>query len=137
MACSTQSALDYVTCARGHLVGELKNLSVIVESLSQQGVLCDEEVSTIQAKAGDNDKTKEMLDSVIKKGDSACYMFLKMIDITRNRILERPSTLSEKKTEASTKTNTFDLHQWISCFSFKDTQMDLNYYKGIWMQNFN
>ncbi|XP_030264922.1 protein NLRC5-like [Sparus aurata] len=113
MACTTQSASEYVRSARVHLVRELKSLSVIVENLYQQGVLSDEEVSEIKAEKHDFDKTRSLLDSVRKKGEAACYEFLKIIDETRKRTLGRT------------------MHHWISCFPFKeDTQMDTNYLQG-------
>ncbi|KAF3688341.1 Nucleotide-binding oligomerization domain-containing protein 2 [Channa argus] len=131
MACTSQSASDYIKRARPHLVRELQNLSVIVENLYQQRVLSDEEVSEIQAEADDYDKTRRILDSVIKKGEEACYKFLRIIDITRKRTLGRQSVLPESKPVPSTETERFDLHHWISCFSFKDeTKMETNYLQG-------
>uniref|UniRef100_A0A3B4VEW5 Si:ch211-108d22.2 n=1 Tax=Seriola dumerili TaxID=41447 RepID=A0A3B4VEW5_SERDU len=131
MACTTQSALDYVKQARVQLVGELKSLSVIVENLYQRKVLTDEEVSKIQAETDDYDKTRHILTLVIKKGEAACYEFLRIIDMTRGRTLGRPPLPPEKKSGASSETKTFDLHHWISCYPFKeDTQMDMNYLQG-------
>ncbi|KAK2857171.1 hypothetical protein Q5P01_005906 [Channa striata] len=131
MACTAQSASGYVRRARVHLVRELKNLSVIVENLYQQRVLSDEEVSKIQTQRDDYDKTREMLDSVIKKGEDACYILLRIIDMTRKRTLGRPSIDQENKSVTSTETKKFDLHHWISCFSFKDeTLMDTSYLQG-------
>lgn len=136
MACTTQSARDYVESARVHLVRELKNLSVIVENLYQQKVFQGEEVSKIQAEKDDYDKTRKILDSVTKKGEAACYKFLRIIDMTRKRTLERSSVLPEKQSAASTENRKFDLHHWISCYPFKeDTQMDVNYLQGIEKQN--
>ncbi|XP_042080936.1 nucleotide-binding oligomerization domain-containing protein 1 isoform X4 [Haplochromis burtoni] len=123
MACTSQTAEGYIRSARCHLVGGLKNLSVILENLYQQGVLCDEEVSKIQAEKDDYDKTRRILDSVTNKGQKACYEFLKIIDMTRKRTLQRPPLHSGTKT--------FDLHHWISCFPFKDdTEMNANYLQG-------
>ncbi|KAJ4944189.1 hypothetical protein JOQ06_012734 [Pogonophryne albipinna] len=120
MASTTQSALEYVRGARAHLVKTLKNLSVILENLNQQGVLRDEEVSRIQAEGNDYDKNRTLLDSVTKKGEAASYEFLKIIYITRKRTHGRTTLLPESKT--------FDLHYWISCFPFKeDTEMGNNY----------
>ncbi|XP_050921862.1 uncharacterized protein LOC108873155 isoform X11 [Lates calcarifer] len=131
MACTSQSAVDYIQQARVHLVRELRSLSVIIENLYQQEVLSDEEVSKIQAETDDYDKTRKILDSVIKKGEQACYVLLRIIDMTRKRTLGRSSLFPEKKSEASTGTKKFDLHHWISCFSFKeDTHMDVNYLQG-------
>ncbi|XP_051797580.1 uncharacterized protein LOC110968810 isoform X1 [Acanthochromis polyacanthus] len=131
MACTSQSALNYVESARNHLVGELQNLSVILENLYQKGVLSDEEVRNIQAERDGYDKTRKILDSVMKKGEAACYEFLRIIHVTRKRTLGRPTPLSEKNTGASTGSQKFDLHHWISCFSFKEeTQMDVDYLQG-------
>uniref|UniRef100_A0A3B3TMW2 CARD domain-containing protein n=1 Tax=Poecilia latipinna TaxID=48699 RepID=A0A3B3TMW2_9TELE len=125
MACTSQSALKYVVNARPHLVGELKSLSVILENLYQQGVLIDEEVSKIKAEKDDYDRTRAILDSVTRKGEDACYRFLRIIDQTRRRTLERPTN------EASTEAKSFDLHHWISCFPFKeDAEMQQNYIRG-------
>uniref|UniRef100_A0A3B3YGW8 CARD domain-containing protein n=1 Tax=Poecilia mexicana TaxID=48701 RepID=A0A3B3YGW8_9TELE len=108
-----------------HLVGELKSLSVILENLYQQGVLIDEEVSKIKAEKDDYDRTRAILDSVTRKGEDACYRFLRIIDQTRRRTLERPTN------EASTEAKRFDLHHWISCFPFKeDAEMQQNYIRG-------
>ncbi|XP_033989115.1 uncharacterized protein LOC117484789 isoform X3 [Trematomus bernacchii] len=128
MASTTQSAVEYIRRARRHLVNTLKNLSVILENLNQQGVLGDEEVSRIQAEGNDYDKNRTLLDSVTKKGEAASYEFLKIIDITRKRTHGRTSLLPEKQTVASAESRTFDLHHWISCFPFKeDTEMGKNY----------
>ncbi|XP_032364467.1 uncharacterized protein LOC116678846 isoform X2 [Etheostoma spectabile] len=119
MASTTSSALHYVKNQRCRLVGKLKNLSVILENLNQENsdkkrVLNDEEVCEIeQAEKTDYDKTRKILDSVIKKGEAACYEFLRIIYMTRKRTLDP------------------DLHHWISCFPFKeDPQMDSNYLQG-------
>ncbi|XP_035848761.1 uncharacterized protein LOC116035797 [Sander lucioperca] len=119
MASTTQSASDYVKNHRSRLVGKLKNLSVILENLSQENsdkkkVLSDEEVCEIeQAEKTDYNKTRKILDSVMKKGEAACYEFLRIIYMTRKRTLDP------------------DLHYWISCFPFKeDPQMDTNYLQG-------
>ncbi|KAL3999785.1 NADPH oxidase organizer 1 [Sarotherodon galilaeus] len=130
MACTSQSAKNYVKTARVHLVRELKNLSVIVQNLNQKGVLGEEEVSLIQAEKTDENKRRMILDSIIKKGEEACYELLKIIDMTRKRTLGRLPFLSEKANETSRETK-FDLHHWISCFSFKEEpQMDRNYLQG-------
>ncbi|XP_067356226.1 uncharacterized protein [Channa argus] len=131
MACTSQSALDYIKRARLHLVRELQNLSVIVENLYQQRVLSDEEVSKIQAEVYDYNKTRRILDSVMKNGEEACYKFLRIIDMMRKRAIGRPSLLPDQKTFISTETKKFDLHHWISCFSFKEeTKMETNYLQG-------
>uniref|UniRef100_A0A3B3X8B8 CARD domain-containing protein n=1 Tax=Poecilia mexicana TaxID=48701 RepID=A0A3B3X8B8_9TELE len=128
MACSKQSAKDYIANARVHLVGELRNLSVILENLHQQEVFTDEEVNTIKAEKDDYDRTRAILDSVTRKGEAACYRFLRIIDQTRRRTLERPDPLFKNSHEASTEATKFDLHHWISCFSFtEDPEIDHNY----------
>ncbi|XP_028427818.1 protein NLRC5-like isoform X1 [Perca flavescens] len=121
MASTTRSASDYIKNQRFHLVEKslLKNHSVILENLNQENsdkkkVLSDEEVCEIeQAEKTDYNKTRRILDSVIKKGEAACYEFLRIIYMTRKRTLDP------------------DLHPWISCFPFKeDTEMDTNYLQG-------
>ncbi|XP_074483974.1 uncharacterized protein LOC141763304 [Sebastes fasciatus] len=130
MACSTRSALNYVKEARSHLVNGLKNHEEILENLNQQRVLGNEDVSKIEAEKDDYDKNRKILDSVIRKGEDACYKFLRIIYMTRKKSLGRTS-LPERKTVASTETKEFDLHNWISCFPFKeDTQIDTNYLQG-------
>uniref|UniRef100_UPI0037E98107 protein NLRC5-like n=1 Tax=Semicossyphus pulcher TaxID=241346 RepID=UPI0037E98107 len=124
MACTAQSALDYVKNARRHLVGELKNLPVIVENLYQQEVFKDEEVSKIQTERDDYDKTRRILDSVTKKGEAACYKFLRIIDMTRRKTSGGISLLPKEKTVTPPGTKKFDLDYWISCYPFKeDPQM--------------
>ncbi|XP_075951253.1 uncharacterized protein LOC142953069 [Anarhichas minor] len=113
MACTTQSASDYVENARISLVGKLKNLSVILENLNQKRVLSDEEVSVIEAEQSDLNKCRKILDSVIRKGEAACYEFLRILDVTRKWNLDK------------------DLHYWISCFPFnEDSETDTSYLKG-------
>lgn len=132
MACTSQSALDWVTSAKRHLISGLKDLSVILENLNQKGVLGDEEVSNIKAEKTDEEKIRTTLISVTKKGEAACYELLKIIDRTRKRTLEKLLLPPEKNSDASTEKNKFDLHHWISCFSFKEeTQVDTNYLQGI------
>ncbi|XP_030016644.1 uncharacterized protein LOC115437549 [Sphaeramia orbicularis] len=121
MACTGQSASQYVEGARRHLVNGLQSLSIILENLFQQEVLCEEEVSKIQAEKDDFDKRRQILDKVIKKGDGACYEFLRIIDKTRQRTLGKPSLENVG----------FDLHYWISCYPFReDTKMDNKYLQG-------
>ncbi|XP_034533709.1 uncharacterized protein LOC117808220 isoform X2 [Notolabrus celidotus] len=127
MACTSQSALEYVRSARRQLVNELKDLSVILENLYQEEVFCDEEVINIEAERHDYDKARKTLDSVIKKGEAACYKFLRIIDVTRKRTLGRTSSLPEKTTEASPESQRFNLLYWISCYPFKE---DADMYRG-------
>lgn len=138
MACAKQSAKDYITNARVHLVDELRNLSLILESLYQQGVLTDEEVSKIKAEKDDCNITRAILDSVTSKGEAACYKLLRIIFLTRRKTLERPAPLFKNSHEASTEATRFDMDHWISCFSFKDDpEMDQNYIQGIHFHIFN
>ncbi|XP_075950708.1 uncharacterized protein LOC142952711 isoform X1 [Anarhichas minor] len=131
MACTTRSASDYVGSARKYLVEELKNLSVILENLNQKRVLSDEEVCVIEAERTDYDKRRKILDSVIRKGEAACYEFLRIVDGTRKRNSGRTSLLPKKTTAASPETKKFDLHYWISCFPFnEDSQTDTSYLEG-------
>uniref|UniRef100_A0A669D6T8 NACHT domain-containing protein n=1 Tax=Oreochromis niloticus TaxID=8128 RepID=A0A669D6T8_ORENI len=132
MACTSQSAVEYVRRARLNLVRTLKGLTtVIVENLYQRGVFSEKEVSEIKAEGDDFDKSRRIVESVIKKGEAACYEFLRIIDITRKRSTESsPSVLENTETDSSLK-DKFDLSYWISCFSFKeDTNMDVTYLQG-------
>ena len=127
MACTNHSAKQYIRKARGRLVGKLENVSVIVENLYQRKVLNEEEVSKINAECDDFDKTRKILDWVTNKGEDACYELLKIIDITRKRTLKRPV----EQTGPSQDSVEFDLHCWISCFSFReDTDLQTNYSLG-------
>uniref|UniRef100_A0AAZ1X797 NACHT domain-containing protein n=1 Tax=Oreochromis aureus TaxID=47969 RepID=A0AAZ1X797_OREAU len=131
MACTSQSAVEYVRGARLKLVRALKGLTVIVENLYQKEVFSEEEVSKIKTASDDFDKTREIVDSVIKKGEAACYEFLRIIDITRKRSTERPPSFLEITQSDSSSGDKFDLNYWISCFSFKDdTNMDVTYLQG-------
>ncbi|XP_015249191.1 PREDICTED: NACHT, LRR and PYD domains-containing protein 12-like [Cyprinodon variegatus] len=124
MASTSQTALEYLSNARVHLVGKLRNHSVILENLYQQGILHDEEVSKIKTEKDDYDKNRALLDSVIKKGEASCYQLLRIIDQTRRRTLERPNS-------DETTAKEFNLHQWICCFSFKEeAETDTNYLQG-------
>ncbi|XP_039908523.1 uncharacterized protein LOC120747026 [Simochromis diagramma] len=128
MACTSQSAVEYVRRAKPKLVGTLKGLTVIVEHLYQEEVFSEEEVSKIKTAGDDFDKTREIVNRVIKKGEAACYEFLRIIDITRKRRTERPPSFTASDSSSQDK---FDLNYWISCFSFKDdTNMDVTYLQG-------
>ncbi|XP_068575543.1 uncharacterized protein [Cebidichthys violaceus] len=112
MACTTQSALEYVKSAKLSLVGKLKSLSVILENLNQKGILSDELVCVIEAERTDYDKRRKILNLVINSGEDACYQFLCILDVTKGRTLEK------------------DLHYWISCFSFNEDPLNTSYLKG-------
>ncbi|XP_074532054.1 uncharacterized protein LOC141795163 [Halichoeres trimaculatus] len=128
MACTSQSALEYVRSARLHLVTHLRDLSVIVENLYQEEVFHGEEVSTIQAERNEFEKARKILDSVTKKGEEACYKFLRVIDRTWKRTSGRGSAHSETTTEASSETEKFNLSYWISCYPFRE---DAGNYEGL------
>ncbi|KAM9328501.1 nucleotide-binding oligomerization domain-containing protein 1-like [Pholidichthys leucotaenia] len=128
MAHAQQPSVDYVDSARVHLVRELDDVSVILDNLCQRGVLSGEEVSLINAEYDDSSKTRTLVDSVLKKGDAACYEFLRIIYVMRKKTSGRSSGLPERKKETSDK---FDLDHWISCFTFnEDTHMDVQYLQG-------
>ncbi|XP_036790228.1 uncharacterized protein LOC110513755 isoform X2 [Oncorhynchus mykiss] len=113
MASTRQSALEYITNGRQHLIGKLKNLPLIVENLFQRKVLNEEEVSKIQAEVDHFDQTRKILDWVSAKGEVACYELLTILDITRKRTLDNA-----------------DLKQWISYFPFKDDPEMTDYFVG-------
>ncbi|XP_035984402.1 protein NLRC5 [Fundulus heteroclitus] len=131
MADANMSAKDYVSNTRAQLLGGLRNLSVIAENLYQQGVLNDEEFNEIKAEKDDYGRTEAILDSVSRKGEAACYKLLRIIYLTRRRTLKRPTPLFKNGHEPSAGAKEFDLHHWISCFSFKeDPEMSSNYIQG-------
>ncbi|XP_036809908.1 uncharacterized protein LOC110498597 isoform X5 [Oncorhynchus mykiss] len=113
MACTRQSALEYIQNGRRLLVERLQNLSLIVENLFQRKVLQEEEVSKIQAEVDRFDQTRKILDWVTAKGEAACYELLMILDITRKRTLDNA-----------------DLQQWISCFPFKEDPEMSDYLVG-------
>uniref|UniRef100_A0A8C7N711 Uncharacterized protein n=2 Tax=Oncorhynchus kisutch TaxID=8019 RepID=A0A8C7N711_ONCKI len=113
MACTRQSALEYIQNGRRLLVERLQNLSLIVENLFQRKVLQEEEVSKIQAEVDRFDQTRKILDWVTAKGEAACYELLMILDITRKRTLDNA-----------------DLQQWISCFPFKEDPEMTDYLVG-------
>lgn len=113
MACTRQSALEYIQNGRRLLVERLQNLSLIVENLFQRKVLQEEEVSKIQAEVDRFDQTRKILDWVTAKVEAACYELLMILDITRKRTLDNA-----------------DLQQWISCFPFKEDPEMSDYLVG-------
>ncbi|KAM9398711.1 uncharacterized protein ACWYII_031249 isoform 11-T13 [Salvelinus alpinus] len=113
MACTRQSALEYIQNGRRLLVERLQNLSLVVENLFQRKVLQEEEVSKIQAEVDRFDQTRKILDWVTAKGEAACYELLMILDITRKRTLDNA-----------------DLQQWISCFPFKEDPEMTDYLVG-------
>ncbi|KAM9328481.1 uncharacterized protein KZ484_019868 [Pholidichthys leucotaenia] len=126
MASTQQSAVEYVRNARVTLVRELNDLPLIVEDLYQQGVLTGEEVSKIKAERDDYDKTRNLVDSLINKGNTACSRFLNILHVMRKSTSGRSSHLQRMN-----KTSEFDQYNWASCFFIEeDTQMDVPYLKG-------
>uniref|UniRef100_A0A4W5N735 NACHT domain-containing protein n=1 Tax=Hucho hucho TaxID=62062 RepID=A0A4W5N735_9TELE len=113
MACTRQSALEYIQNRRRLLVERLQNLPLIVENLFQRKVFHEEEVSKIQAEVDRFDQTRKILDWVTAKGEAACYELLVILDITRKRTLDNA-----------------DLQQWISCFPFKEDPEMTDYLVG-------
>uniref|UniRef100_A0A3P8ZQ25 NACHT domain-containing protein n=1 Tax=Esox lucius TaxID=8010 RepID=A0A3P8ZQ25_ESOLU len=103
MACTSQSASEYIKNGRKLLVGKLHDLPLIVENLFQSKVLHEEEVRKIQTEVEQFDKTEEILDWVMEKGEAACYELLVILDRTKKKTLDDP-----------------DLEHWISCFPFRE-----------------
>ncbi|XP_076874396.1 uncharacterized protein LOC143524655 isoform X2 [Brachyhypopomus gauderio] len=107
MACTQQSATDYFRNNRPILITHLQNFPLITENLYQRRVFNDHEVDALKAERTDYNKARFILDSVTKKGESACYELLRILDMTRKRTLHP------------------DSHFWISCFPFReDTETD-------------
>ena len=130
MACTRQSAVEYIKNNRTRLVGGLQNLQFILDHLHERKMLSQETASDINAAKTDYDKTRAILNYVTKKGEKVCYEFLKFIYQTRERTLKKPE--SENAASTSTQKSRDDLHYWISCFSFNDdVEMDNSYFKGI------
>ncbi|KAL3999945.1 Ig heavy chain Mem5-like protein [Sarotherodon galilaeus] len=132
MACASQSALDYVKSARYYLVRTLKGFTEIVENLSMRGVFSEEDVNKIKTEGDDFDKSGRIVDSVIEKGEEACYEFLRIIDTKRKTPGWRSLSFLENPESSSSPSNTFDLNYWISCFSFReDINMDVTYLQEL------
>ncbi|XP_076022053.1 uncharacterized protein LOC143012674 isoform X2 [Genypterus blacodes] len=123
MASSKQSASEFLNNARCSLVENLTNLSIIADYLCQKRVFNKEEVSKIEVEPDDYDKSRSILNAVTQKGEYACYECLKIIYLTRRRTL---------KDKDSTSTDCTDLKSLISCFPFKDEDIDIdkNFLKG-------
>ncbi|XP_053346493.1 uncharacterized protein LOC128516202 [Clarias gariepinus] len=105
MASSNQPARQYVSDARLNLVGQLQNVSLIVEKLHQQGVFNHNEVSEIDAVPEKYNKTRKILDWILNKGEEACYQFLRILDCERKSVFPKADS---------------NLHTWICLFSFRD-----------------
>ncbi|XP_035385937.1 uncharacterized protein LOC113568400 [Electrophorus electricus] len=107
MACTRQCATDYLKYARGDLVTRLQNFPLITENLCQHKVFNDHDVDALKAERTDFDKARFILDRVIKRGESASYELLRILDVTRKRTLHP------------------DSHTWLSQFHFReDTETD-------------
>ena len=105
MACSKQSAVDYIKNAWSLLVDHLKNQELIAEKLEELKVFNIDNVRAVTSEKNPSHQTRNILGFVTQKGEKASYLFLKILDSERNRIL--PKNVKP------------DLHQWISCFSFR------------------
>lgn len=106
MACTSQSAVDFIKNAWFLLVEYLKNQTLIAEKLKELGVFNFENVREITSERNPSQQTRNILEFVTKKGEEASYVFLRILDSEKNRTLQ-------KNVKA-------DLHQWISCFSFRE-----------------
>lgn len=104
MACTKQSAVDYVKNARVLLIKHLKNQSLIVDKLEDLNVFNFEYGRAIRSKQNPSDQTRDIIDCVVKEGEKASYSLLSILYSERARTLPKDATP--------------DLHQWISCFSF-------------------
>ncbi|KAI4878678.1 hypothetical protein NFI96_030341, partial [Prochilodus magdalenae] len=107
MACAQQCAAEYLGNARKDLVTNLQDFPLIIENLYQRSVFNDYEVDALKAERADFDKARFILDTVYKKGESASYELLRILNISRTKTLHP------------------DSHIWISCFPFReDTEGD-------------
>ncbi|XP_063073557.1 uncharacterized protein LOC134464037 [Engraulis encrasicolus] len=111
MAYTKHSAVDYVRNARLLLIEHLKNQSLIVDKLQQLKVFNFENGRAIMSEKNPSDQTRHIVDFVTNKGEEASYLLLRILDSERGRTLPKDATP--------------DLHQWISCFSFRqDPEME-------------
>ncbi|XP_076870868.1 uncharacterized protein LOC143521618 isoform X7 [Brachyhypopomus gauderio] len=109
MACTQQSATEYLKHKRTDLVTHLQNFTLIVEKLYKCKVFNNHEVDALKAEKRDFNKARFILDCVTKKGERACYELLRILDKTRKRTLNPKS------------------HIWITCFPFReDIETDYN-----------
>lgn len=106
MACTNQSAVDFIRNARSELVERLKNHKFIAEKLQELKVFSIHNVRTVTSEKNPSEQSRTILDSVTKKGEKASYAFLRILDSERNRTL--------------LKGGKHDLHHWISCFPFRE-----------------
>ncbi|XP_028847010.1 uncharacterized protein LOC114796725 isoform X2 [Denticeps clupeoides] len=110
MACTQQSAVEYIKNARVILVEQLKNQPLIVEKLREKEVLNLHQCTEINEEPKTFEKNRKILDFVTSKGNKACYELLRVLNTTRQRTLPKPT--GQQK----------DLHHWISCFPFTEDQ---------------
>ncbi|XP_076144699.1 uncharacterized protein LOC143127239 [Alosa pseudoharengus] len=106
MACTNQSAVDFIKKAWKHLVKYLKHQELIAENLEELGVFNFDDVTAVTSEKNPLTQTRNLLDSVTKKGEEASYVFLRILDGEKNRTL--PKDVRP------------DLHYWISCFPFRE-----------------
>ncbi|XP_042566325.1 NACHT, LRR and PYD domains-containing protein 13-like [Clupea harengus] len=106
MACSNQSAVDFIKNAWSLLVDHLKNQELIADKLKELKVFNIDNVREVTSEKNPSHQTRNILEFVTKKGEKASYLFLKVLESERNRTL--PKNFKP------------DLHQWISCFSFRE-----------------
>ncbi|XP_028847007.1 uncharacterized protein LOC114796724 [Denticeps clupeoides] len=110
MACTQQSAVEYIKNARVILVEQLKNQPLIVEKLREKEVLNLHQCTEINEEPKTFEKNRKIMDFVTRKGNKACYELLRVLNTTRQRTLPKPT--GQQK----------DLHHWISCFPFTEDQ---------------
>lgn len=106
MACTNQSAVDFIKKARSPLVECLKNQKFVAEKLQELKVFNVHNVRAVTSEKDPSEQSRTILDLVTKKGEKASYVFLRILDGERNRTL--------------LKGGWCDLHHLISCFPFKD-----------------
>lgn len=111
MACARQSAVEYLRKSRIDLVRDMQNIPLIIDNLYQLKIFNVHEVEDLEAERTRSDKVRCILDWVTNKGEEASYELLRILDLTRKKTLH------------------YDLHFWISCFSFRD-DADANYSFG-------
>ncbi|XP_069055267.1 nucleotide-binding oligomerization domain-containing protein 2-like [Lepisosteus oculatus] len=123
MACTQQSAVQFVQRAQSGLVDSLQSLHVIVERLQDSGVFSAEDVRVVESCQERREKARKILDCVTKKGELAAYELLKILYSTRETTFPQPSSSSSQQAHglpATQPEHEIDLHYWISSFSFSE-----------------
>ncbi|XP_063076926.1 NACHT, LRR and PYD domains-containing protein 4F-like [Engraulis encrasicolus] len=105
MACTKHSAVDYLRNARVLLIEHLKNQALIVDKLKELKVFNFDNGRAVMSEKNPSDQSRKIIDFATNKGEEASYLLLRILDGEKGRTLPKDATP--------------DLHQWISCFPFR------------------